>query len=73
MEVYYNYEVWYDGQCLTTCEQMFETEDEARAYAVEEINSRVDDWKYDGAWKDTDSMELFSIEIIYFNFVFPFL
>lgn len=67
MRTVYKYEIWFDGECIMDrtsyddCE--YETEEEAREEALEDIKTRIEQWKEDGGYNG-ETVEDFDIEIV---------
>lgn len=57
----FGYKIWDSGNCLHEADD-FETEDEAREDAKEQINSIIEDWKLEGCY-DGETEEDFEIDI----------
>lgn len=56
------YTLYYDGGLLTD-RSGYESRDEAEEEAIDEINNRVDYWKTEGAWDETDNRAYFEYVI----------
>ncbi len=61
----YRWKLYYDTCILHEEDEVYDTEEEAKAEAQEEIQSRISEWKMENAWNtEYDSEKLFDIVII---------
>lgn len=52
--MYYKYQLFYDGTLLTESDpvtEIFDSFDEAKDFAIDQANSFIEYWKEEGAWR----------------------